>query len=235
MLQEYEKLVRDRLAELHARADKAAAGRSYELLGVSKTVDAEHALAAYRAGLRHFAENRPQELKKKCTAFAEAGIQDVHVDMIGNLQTNKINLVLPFAERIHSISSLHLAEAVSARAERAGSAACVLLEVNVSGEETKSGFSEAELMKSMETLLGLEGLHIDGFMTMAPAHDPHAARQTFRGLAQLAERLRKDTGLALETLSCGMSDDFEIALQEGSTCIRLGRCIFDPAYSVDRS
>ena len=108
----------------------------------------------------------------------------------------------------------------------------VLLEVNVSGEASKSGFSPDELRSCVEGVVGLEGIRVRGLMTMAPARDADAARRTFQGLRELAEELRGRTGLPLETLSCGMSDDFEIAVEEGSTLVRLGRCVFDQGYAL---
>ena len=108
-----------------------------------------------------------------------------------------------------------------------------LLEVNVSGEESKSGFSPDEARESVEDVLSLPGLDLRGLMTMAPAGDPDMARRTFSGLRELAEDLRMRTGLALDVLSCGMSDDYGIAVEEGSTLVRLGRIVFDPAYPLD--
>ena len=157
----------------------------------------------------------------------------VRFDMIGNLQKNKINQVIGRVRLIHSISSAHLAEAVSTRCEARGIVADVLLETNVSGERSKSGFSPDELRSAIEGVLALPGIRVEGLMTMAPAGDADAARRTFSGLRELADELRGRTGLALRTLSCGMSDDFEVAVEEGSTLVRLGRCVFDPGYRLD--
>ena len=109
----------------------------------------------------------------------------------------------------------------------------VLVETNVSGERSKSGLSPDELRSEIEGILELPGIRVGGLMTMAPAGDPDAARRTFSGLRELADDLRARTGCALETLSCGMSDDFGIAVEEGSTLVRLGRCVFDPGYNLD--
>ena len=133
---------------------------------------------------------------------------------------------------IHSVSSLHLAEAVSKRAERAGVRAAVLLECNVSGEASKSGFAPEEVREEAEALAGLAGLEVRGLMTMAPRGDAGAARATFFGLRELAGELRGRMGLELPVLSCGMSDDFEIAIEEGSTLVRLGRIVFSEEYAL---
>ena len=108
----------------------------------------------------------------------------------------------------------------------------VLLEANVSGEASKSGFSPDELRAAAEGVVALPGIRVLGLMTMAPAGDADAARRTFSGLRELASELRDRTGLPLPELSCGMSDDFEIAVEEGSTLVRLGRCVFDQGYAL---
>ena len=153
-------------------------------------------------------------------------------DMIGNLQKNKINQVVGCVTLIHSISSAHLAEAVSKRSVTHGVTSDVLLEINVSGEETKSGFSPAEVSEALDGIVALPGIRLCGLMSMAPAHDADEARRTFSGLRSLAEDLRVRTGLPLEELSCGMSDDYPIAVEEGSTIVRLGRTVFDPNYVI---
>ena len=235
----YESFLRDRRASILERVADAArrVGRDpgeVEVIVVSKTVDADAALLAIRAGWRLFGENRPQELGRKLGALeGRDEAAGVRFDMIGNLQKNKINQVIGRVRLIHSISSAHLAEAVSTRCEARGIVADVLLETNVSGERSKSGFSPDELRSAIEGILDLPGIRVDGLMTMAPAGDADAARRTFSGLRELAGELRDRTGLALRTLSCGMSDDFEIAVEEGSTLVRLGRCVFDQGYNLD--
>ena len=222
--------IRQRIAEAAARAGRDAS--EVEAIAVSKTVGAEEVLAARRVGWGAFGENRPQELARKLEAISAAGAGPVCFDMIGNLQKNKINQVIGKVRLIHSISSAHLAEAVSTRCEARGIVADVLLETNVSGEPSKSGFAPDELRAAVEGVVGLPGIRVRGLMTMAPAGDADAARATFSGLRELADELRGHTGLALETLSCGMSDDFEIAVEEGSTLVRLGRCVFDRGYTL---
>ena len=235
----YEAFLAERRAQIMGLiADAAAhAGRDASeitLLAVSKTVDVEGVVCAWRAGYDSFGENRPQELRRKAQGIAGvAGMEGVRLDMIGNLQTNKVNQVIGIAHLVHSVSSLHLAEAISKRAVARETAVRALLEVNVSGEQSKGGFSPAEVVAQLDQLLALPGLSLEGLMTMAPAHDDAAARRTFSGLRELRDDLRERCGLPLETLSCGMSDDFGIAVEEGSTLVRLGRVTFDPSYRLD--
>ena len=224
-----------RAALLSMIADACArAGRDpqeVDLLAVSKTVGPDEVALAIAAGQRLFGENRPQELSRKLAALRASGQADmVRFDMIGNLQKNKINQVLGNVRLIHSVSSPHLAEAISKRAEARGIVAPVLLEVNVSGEGSKSGFAPHEVLAAAEDLVKLGGIDVKGVMTMAPARDADAARKTFSGLRELRDELRIYTGLALDVLSCGMSDDFTIAVEEGSTLVRLGRIVFDQGY-----
>ena len=217
------------IADACARAGRDACEVS--TLAVSKTVGPAEVRAAWDAGWHAFGENRPQELGRKLAAAeADPAMQGVRFDMIGNLQKNKINQVIGRVGLIHSISSEHLAEAVSTRSEAHGLVSDVLLEVNVSGEASKSGFSPDELREAAERVAALSGIRVRGLMTMAPAHDADAARRTFSGLRELAGELRVRTGLALDVLSCGMSDDFALAVEEGSTLVRLGRCVFDQSY-----
>lgn len=218
------------------------AGRSLDevqLVAVSKTVGVDEVRAAIAAGYRVFGENRPQELVRKTAALAgDPDLPAVRFDMIGNLQTNKVNAVLGRASLIHSIGSLHLAQAVSSRARlrldagELDASADVLIEVNVSGEESKSGFAPAEVRAAMGELMELSGIRVRGLMTMAPRGDQDIARRTFRGLRELRDELERDHGVALPELSCGMSEDFEVALEEGSTIVRLGRVVFDPSFAL---
>ena len=233
----YQRFLGERREEILARVAAAAAraGRAageVEAIAVSKTVGPDEVRAARAAGWEVFGENRPQELGRKLAALDAAGDPPATFDMIGNLQKNKINQVIGRVRLIHSISSEHLAEAVSTRCEARGIVADCLLETNVSGEASKSGFSPDELRAAAERLCALPGISVRGLMTMAPAGDPDAARRTFGGLRELAGELRARTGLALPVLSCGMSDDFQIAVEEGSTLVRLGRCVFDQGYAL---
>ena len=202
-------------------------------IAVSKTVGTDELLAAWRAGWRVFGENRPQELSRKLAFVEETPeMAGARFDLIGNLQKNKINQVVGRVGLIQSISSAELARQVSERSERHGVVSRVLLEVNVSGEQSKSGFAPDELRSCVDEVLACPGVEVAGLMTMAPKADPDCARRTFSGLRELACELRARTGLGLPVLSCGMSDDYPIAIEEGSTLVRLGRVAFDPAYVI---
>ncbi|MBR1827903.1 MAG: YggS family pyridoxal phosphate-dependent enzyme [Atopobiaceae bacterium] len=235
----YSAFISERLEALRSLIGEACARagrdpREVELLAVSKTVGPDEVRLAMAAGQRVFGENRPQELKRKLTALRDSGgLDGIRFDMIGNLQKNKINQVLGSAELIHSASSLHLAQAIAKRAEARGILARVLLEVNVSGEESKSGFSPDEVRSQIEDVISLGGIKVEGLMTMAPAHDASESRRTFSGLRDLVDELRTRTGLPFGVLSCGMCDDFQIAVEEGSTLVRLGRIVFDERYRLD--
>ena len=223
--------IRERAAEAAARAGRDAS--DVAMLAVSKSVEPEATLLAWRAGWRAFAENRPQELARKLEfAVGTPEMAGVRFDAIGNLQKNKINQVIGRVELLHSVSSLELAEAVSKRCCARGIVQPALVEVNVLGEQSKSGFSPQEAREAAEALAALPGIRLEGLMAMAPRDDADAARRTFSGARELAGELRGRTGLALDVLSCGMSDDFTIAIEEGSTLVRLGRVAFDPAYEL---
>lgn len=243
----YEEALAHRRAEIAGRIEAAArrAGRDaagVRLVAVSKTVGPDELLAAIRAGYRTFAENRPQMLNAKLAHLAEhPELPEVRFDLIGNLQKNKINVVIGRVALIHSISSLHLAEAVSSRVLRrreADPAAPrdpqeVLLEVNVSGEASKSGFSPDGVRSALDDLQGLSGIRIRGLMTMAPRGDRARARRVFEDLRALRDELAlRAPALDLSELSCGMSEDFEEAVAAGSTIVRLGRVVFDPSFAL---
>ena len=234
----YLDFLRERREQILQRVADACrrAGRTTDdvtILGVSKTVGVDEVALAWQAGWHAFAENRPQELTRKLEGLREhPEMSGVRFDMIGNLQTNKINQVIGRVGLIHSISSVHLAEAVSKRSVAHGIVSDVLLEVNVSGEESKSGFAPAEVTQAIDGLLGLPGIRVRGLMTMAPAHDADAARRTFSGLRELRDELSARSGRSLATLSAGMSDDFQVAIEEGSTIVRLGRTLFSPDYDL---
>ena len=156
--------------------------------------------------------------------------------MIGNLQENKINHVLACAPAfIHSVASVKLAEAVSKRAVARGMRQAVLLEANVSGEESKSGMGASELLAEFGRIAELPGLEARGLMTMAPQGDAGVAERTFADLRALRDTLRAEWGGAadgLTELSMGMSEDFREAIRQGATIIRLGRVAFDPLFPL---
>lgn len=187
------------------------------LIAVSKTVEAEVMLAAYRCGIRHFGENRVQEGQRKRPLLGQLEPHPA-LHLIGHLQSNKINPALEIFDMIQSIDSVSLAEAINQRSTRKFP---VLLEVNIGEEASKSGFSSTELLPAFETISRLPHLDIQGLMTVAPIFSQREeVRPIFRRLRELRERLK------LKHLSMGMTDDFEIAIEEGATMIRIGRAIF---------
>jgi pyridoxal phosphate enzyme (YggS family) len=167
-------------------------------------------------------ENRVQELQSKQSALAGS---PVRWHMIGTLQRNKVPQVVGHVTLIHSVDSDRLAEAIAKRAASEGLEQEVLLEVNVGGESTKHGIDPADALDVANGLLEMEGLRLRGLMTIAPAGDARAAREAFRTLRELGDRLQERAPSASE-LSMGMSEDFEIAIEEGATIVRIGSAIF---------
>ena len=221
------------LTTIRARVTAAAvqAGRdpsTVTLVAVSKTKPMAAIEAAYHAGQRDFGENRLEELWPKVEAAQTLGFHDMRWHLIGNIQSRKTaQAVGPFT-LIHSIDRDKIAQRLSRDAVAAGCVLSILLEVNVSGEESKHGFTPAELLATGGELLALPGLQIRGLMTMAPlVDDPEAARPVFRGLRELRDELqtRYPTG-DWQQLSMGMTNDFEIAIAEGATLVRIGSAIF---------
>ncbi len=216
------------LTAIQARIAAAAlrAGRRAEdidLLAVSKTFPAEAVRAAWEAGQTVFAESRVQEAAGKIAELPGA----LRWQFIGHLQTNKIRRALPLFELFHGVDSLNLAQAMDRIAAEEGLFPRVLLEVNVAGEASKFGLAPDGLDRDLDALLALPRLQIEGLMTIAPYADtPEASRPHFRALRRLRDRLAQRTGLPFGTLSMGMSGDFEIAIEEGATLVRVGTAIF---------
>lgn len=215
--------VRDRIARACERAGRRPA--DVTLVAVSKTMPPEAVSAAYRLGVRCFGENRVQEARDKAAAVG-AG-PEWH--LIGSLQSNKARQAVRLFELIHSVDSLGLLEEISREAVKQEKIARVLLEVNVSGELSKHGFAPASVPQAVRRAAELPGVRLEGLMTMAPFFDdPQATRPVFRDLRLLFERLRADepVGDGWSTLSMGMTNDFEVAVEEGATLVRVGRAIF---------
>jgi hypothetical protein len=225
----------ERIEAVRRRIEAAArrAGRDpadVTLVAVSKTQPPEAVLAATRAGLHLFGENRVEEAGPKADAIASllgpAPPPTWH--MVGHVQSRKAADVLPWAAMVHSVDSVKLAERLSRSCVEAGSELAILLEVNVSGEASKYGLAPQELAGAAEVIAPLPGLRLEGLMTMAPiVADPEDARPVFAEL----HRLRDDLACRFPDrdwrhLSMGMTDDFEVAIEEGATLVRVGRAIF---------
>ncbi len=224
--------VAENLAGVRERIAVAAqaSGRQPEdvtLIAVTKYVAADVAAALVAAGCGDLGESRPQELWKKAAALANS---DVRWHLIGHLQRNKIDRTLPLVALVHSADSLRLIQALEAAAEVQGRRVPVLLEVNVSGDAAKHGFRPEELEPQLETLAGFRNVEIRGLMAMAGREgDLESARREFASLRQLRDRLAQASagGLTLGELSMGMSGDYEVAIAEGATLVRVGSALVE--------
>jgi pyridoxal phosphate enzyme (YggS family) len=193
------------------------------IVGVTKTVGVEEVRAALLAGISDFGENRVQEFLGKYGLFPDANWH-----FIGTLQTNKVKDVVGRAALIHSVDSLRLLEEIGHRSEQADVVQRVLLQVNVSGEESKHGFECCDVREALVEASHMSHVEVRGLMTMAPFGRPEDARWVFRELRELRDSLREMplNSVELTELSMGMSNDFRVAVEEGSTIVRVGRAIF---------
>jgi len=224
--------VRERIAAAAERAGRDPS--EITLVAVTKSQPPEVVVAGYRLGLRDFGENRVQEALDKMPQVAallaaeQASGAALNWHMIGHLQRRKVrDVVEPFA-LIHSVDSVRLAQEIHKRSQAIGRVMPILLEVNVSGEVTKFGFKPEEVASAMPDLLELSHVRVLGLMTMAPiVREPEEARPYFRRLRELRDQLaRRFPEVAWRHLSMGMTDDFEPAVEEGATMVRIGRAIF---------
>jgi pyridoxal phosphate enzyme (YggS family) len=226
--------IADQLALVRDRISRAAhrAGRNPDdiaLLAVCKTFPAEAILEAYAAGQRLFGENRVQEFADKFPAVGN--LPDAHFHMIGHLQSNKAAKAAEIFHAVDSIDSAKLAQRLNDAAQKMGKALDVLIEINVGGEEAKSGLDpdSPEIEAILSQAPEWKHLKIRGLMTVPPfTDDPEGARPYFRELGELRDSLaaRSYPYVTLDVLSMGMSHDFEVAIEEGSTCVRIGTAIF---------
>ncbi len=220
----------EKLAEVNNRIDQAArrVGRNRDtvtLIGVTKTVGREAVAAAFENGLRDFGENRIPDAETK---FNPPPYPDhlARLHLIGHLQTNKAKRAVALADMVHSVDSLKLAQVLSRHAVDQARQLPVLLEINVSGEATKHGLTPAELPECLAQVVGLPNLEWRGLMTVAPFFEnPAQTRPVFAALRDLFERYNPGVP-SWRDLSMGMTNDFEIAIEEGATLIRVGRALF---------
>jgi pyridoxal phosphate enzyme (YggS family) len=223
-------LIAERLAAMEDRLSAACrrAGRSRDdvtLVAVTKTVSVEVASLLPGLGVHDLGESRPQELWRKA-----AVVPLVRWHLIGHLQRNKIERTLPLVSRLHSVDSLRLLRALETAAETLADPKQLpaLLEINVSQEASKHGFVPEEVDDLAAALAVLKYVRVDGLMTMAAYEDdPEKTRPTFRALRELRDRLSAAVRRPLPHLSMGMSNDFEIAVEEGATMVRLGTVLFE--------
>jgi PLP dependent protein len=226
--------IADNLAAIHQRMARAArrAGKNADeilLMAVSKTVAAERIIEAYDAGQRLFGENRVQEFAEKRGALR--GLQGAEFHMIGHLQSNKAGNAAELFRAVDSLDSAKLGDRLNAAAGRLCKNLEILIEINIGGEEAKSGVApdSSELERILAAAPNWRQLRINGLMTVPPfTEDPEGARPYFRELRDLRERLaaRNLPSINLALLSMGMSHDFEVAIEEGSSCVRIGTAIF---------
>jgi hypothetical protein len=218
--------IAENLRRVRERIDAACrrAGRSPDevtVVGISKGFPISAVVTAYEAGLSDVGENRVQEAAAKIPAAAAQGARP-RWHLVGHLQTNKVKTALGLFDIIHSVDSLRLAEVIS-REAGARAPVPVLLEVNVAGEESKFGLAPDEVASALARARALPNVDVQGLMTVAPlAADAEEVRPVFRRLRELGK------SLGLRHLSMGMSDDFEVAVEEGATLVRIGRAIFGP-------
>ncbi|TMC22956.1 MAG: YggS family pyridoxal phosphate-dependent enzyme [Chloroflexi bacterium] len=225
----------------HIRTNIAAAARragrdpsEITLIAVSKTRPIEQVMMAYQLGITDFGENRVQEALPKITQFHPAGL---HWHMIGHLQSNKVGKVAGVFDSVQSVDSLQLAQLLERHAANHAIRLPVLLEVNVTGEESKAGMTADETLSLAPLLVTLPHLAVQGLMTVAPlVANAEDVRPVFRTLCLLRDRLRAQVpSCTWQHLSMGMTDDYIIAIEEGATIVRIGRAIFgNRIYTVDR-
>lgn len=218
----------DNLAAVRARIQAAAerAARKADdvfLVAVSKNHPPEVVRKAMAEGLTTFGENRIQEAKAKIPQLPGS----LHWHFIGHLQTNKARDAVELFEMVESVDSVRLAAELNKWADRAAKTLPILLECNVSGESSKFGLKPDEVMAALPEINRLPRLEVHGLMTMAPFfEDPQQARPVFRALRGLRDRLQQQHGIPLPQLSMGMTNDFEVAIEEGATIVRIGTAIF---------
>jgi pyridoxal phosphate enzyme (YggS family) len=216
--------IAQRIAAVRARIDASCARASRDpaevtLVAVSKTHPESAVREAYDAGHRDFGENRVQEGVSKLEALRARGVHATW-HLLGHLQTNKVRAAVNLFDILHGVDSKRIAEAISARAERP---VPVFLEVNVAGEESKQGVPPGDVASVAGAIRGLPNIDLAGLMTVAPmVDDPESVRPIFRTLRELRD------ANGLRGLSMGMTDDFEVAVEEGATVVRVGRAIFGP-------
>ena len=197
--------------------------RDVLLLAVTKSVDLPQMQTLYDLGVRHFAENREPELLRKTATLPK----DIIWHFIGPLQSNKVRKVVKNAQVIHALDSLALIERVDRICGEENRHPEVMLEINISGEASKGGFSVAEALPATQLAASCKNIRLTGLMTMAPNHaEKKVLQQVFGGLAALRDRLAKELDLPLPALSMGMSGDFETAIACGATVVRIGSALF---------
>ncbi|MDK2742633.1 MAG: YggS family pyridoxal phosphate-dependent enzyme [Nitrospira sp. BO4] len=220
------------LTKIRSAEEKAGRlGGSVRLVAATKTVMVDHIAEGVRAGLSILGENRVQEARSKISAFSQASVQ---WHFIGHLQRRKVRSVICVFDLIHSVDSLDLAHEIDRRAGEAGRRQKVLLEVNIGDEPTKTGFRADDVMRSLSSMAELPHICIKGLMTIPPpTADSDSARPYFRKLRELARQIMalQISSVSMDQLSMGMSNDYEAAIEEGATLVRVGTALFGARHA----
>jgi hypothetical protein len=215
------------VADNLARIRESIGAQPVKIIAVTKYTGPEGIEEAFDCGVTEFGENRVQDLVRKHGQLPERLRTQINWHFIGHLQTNKVKQVVGQCTLIHSVDSLHLAQAVSREAARRSVTQPVLLQVKVISDPGKFGFTQEELKADLGTILALPNIEVKGLMTITPlTGDPAVRQQCFEGLKALRDELEKTHGIALAELSMGMTDDWPEAIRCGATMVRLGRAIF---------
>lgn len=219
------KTVREKISRSAAKAGRNP--QDIKLIAVIKTVALPEIIEAVKAGVTILGENRVQEAQKKVASFKlQLSSENIEWHLIGHLQKNKAKIAVQMFDLIQAIDSIELADAVNKQARKMNKAQRVLLQVKLSDEATKHGVSEKDIMKLLEAASNMQNLKVEGLMTIPPFFDdPEKARPYFKKLRDLRDEAGKK-GYNLPELSMGMSNDFEAAIEEGATMVRIGTAIF---------
>lgn len=223
-------MIKDNLAEIEASIKKYClnSGRDEDaakLIAVSKTKPASMVQEAYDYGIRDFGENKVQEIMDKYPVLPK----DIRWHLIGHLQRNKVKYIIDKVYLIHSVDSVRLAKQIQEEAQKANVHMDILIQVNISMEDTKYGLTTEEVYSAIESISGFDRVHIKGLMTIGPmTNDAEEIRNVFKKLKQLSVDIQKKNidNVSMDVLSMGMSGDYEIAIEEGATYIRVGTSIF---------
>lgn len=217
--------VRERVLSACERAQRSV--DEVKIVAVTKYVDVEAMRQLIDLGISHIGENRVQDARKKFSAL-DSELSGITTHMIGHLQRNKVSWCLRLFDLIHSVDSLRLAEEINRQSGKLGRVTPCLLQVNISGEETKYGFAPSDLKEAIAQIAQMENIQVKGLMTMAPFVEPEKTRSIFRGLRMLRDEINEleIPNVHLTELSMGMTNDFEVAIEEGATLVRIGSAFF---------
>lgn len=229
MIAQNREILEDRIRRACERA-----GRERDeicIVAVSKTFAVERIREAMDAGFRDFGENYVQELEEKRSKLGH----DPRWHFVGHLQTNKVKYIAGYVHLIHSVDNFRLAQEIQKRAEKANRTVDVLVEVHTTGEATKYGVLPDRTEELVRQIAGLDRVRVHGLMTMGPfSDDPNDSRPSFRRLSDLKRRI-EDQGIPMSHLSMGMTHDFEVAIEEGATILRIGTAIFGERKKKERT